>query len=103
MVVILVIIVGALLGFISFKVYGLGYSLGSYIVLGIVGSVAGSVITTVSYVLNQFNKENAIGLNWFSLTVAAIGAISLICASLLFKKLIAYTRIGLPFKVFKVS
>ena len=75
MVIGLVIIFGGVVGLACFAIKGSGYGLWWDISLGASGSVFGSVIMTTTYLVSYSNKADIIGLNWYSMTIGAIGAL----------------------------
>ncbi|GEM_PF-1629489 len=83
----LVIIFGAIIGFACYSIYGSGFGLWWDIALGIAGSTIASAVISTLYMLNNFGRPDVIGLNWYSMTVGAIGALLVIYAGLLLKKI----------------
>ncbi len=72
---ILVIIIGAVVGFIVSKIRGSGFGLWKSIVLGIAGSAFASSIMFFGYVMNYFPWRNIVGINFFSISVDITGAL----------------------------
>jgi uncharacterized membrane protein YeaQ/YmgE (transglycosylase-associated protein family) len=86
MIVLLVIVFGAVVGIVSFAIYGSGYGLWWDVILGIAGSVISSSIMTGAYLMNHFGRADDIGFNWYSMTIGAIGALVMIYGSWLYKR-----------------
>lgn len=82
----IVIILGAVVGYASYKVYGSGYGLWGDVSLGVAGYIIASTLMTTAYVWNAFNKEDVIGLNWYSMVIGVAGALSVIYGGLIFRR-----------------
>jgi uncharacterized membrane protein YeaQ/YmgE (transglycosylase-associated protein family) len=86
MIVGLVIVFGAVVGLIAFNFKGSGYGLGWDMILGVSGSIISSVIMTGAYLMKGFGEADNIGLNWYSMTVGAVGALVMIFGMKLYKR-----------------
>lgn len=75
MIAILIIILGALTAAVSYKYNSVGHNLWRDISLGIAGSIGLTFIVTVAYMFNFTGKADVIGLNWYCLTSAVLGAL----------------------------
>lgn len=82
----LVIIFGAMVGFIASKVRGSGFGLWWDVYLGIAGSIIASFIMTAAYLLNNIGKADVIGLNWYSMSIGTIGAVTVIYGAWLYNR-----------------
>jgi uncharacterized membrane protein YeaQ/YmgE (transglycosylase-associated protein family) len=82
----IVLILGAVVGYACYKIYGSGYGLWTDISLGVAGYIIASAIMTTAYVWNGFNKEDVIGLNWYSMVIGVAGALAVIYGGLIYRK-----------------
>lgn len=83
----LVVILGAVVGLISYAFYGSGYGLWWDILLGTAGSVMASSVMVAAYVLNLSVRADDIGFTWYNVAIEVAGACALIYGGLLFKKI----------------
>jgi uncharacterized membrane protein YeaQ/YmgE (transglycosylase-associated protein family) len=86
MIILLVLVFGAVVGFIAFAVKGSGYGLWWDIMLGIVGSIIASFVMTTAYILNRFGRADVIGFNWYSMVIGTIGALTVIYGAWLYNR-----------------
>lgn len=70
----LVIIIGAVVGFIVSAIRGSGFGLWRSMILGIAGSAFASSIMFYGYVINYFPWRNIVEINFFSISVDITGA-----------------------------
>lgn len=80
MTVIFIIIFGAVVGLIAFKVRGSGFGLWWDIYLGVAGSAFASSIMMLGYLVNVVPRQSVIGINFYSSIIGITGAIALIYA-----------------------
>jgi uncharacterized membrane protein YeaQ/YmgE (transglycosylase-associated protein family) len=92
MIFLLIIVFGAVAGSISFSINGSGYGLWWDVILGIVGAVIGCSVMAGAYIMNHFGRPDAIGFNWYSLTVATIGAIMAIYLTSMYKEQLRFNN-----------
>lgn len=86
MVIGLIIIFGSAVGIVCFTANkGSGYGLWWDVILGVSGSIISSFIVTVAYLFNYFGKADAIGFNWYSISVEVGGALTAIYLGLAVK------------------
>ena len=101
MTVTLVILFGAVVGLICHSIKGSGYSLWWDIMLGIAGYTMSSVAVTFFYLLYHFGRIDVIGINWYSLTIGSIGALTLIYGTLIYNRPHLMSKIGFSVVVIK--
>jgi uncharacterized membrane protein YeaQ/YmgE (transglycosylase-associated protein family) len=86
MIVGLVVIFGAVVGLICYSIKGSGFGLWWDVILGIAGSIISSFVMTAAYLLNNVGKADVIGLNWYSVTIGTIGAVTVIYGAWLYNR-----------------
>lgn len=88
----LVVVFGAVVGLICFSIKGSGFGLWWDMILGIAGSIMASFVMTAAYLVNNFGKANVIGLNWYSMTIGAVGALAMIYGVWLYNRANSITQ-----------
>lgn len=101
MIVGLVILFGAVVGFICFSIKDSGFGMWWDIILGIAGSIISSVLMTASYMLNGFGRADTVGFNWYSLSVGVIGALVMIYGAWVYKR--SSSLAGIRFHIVRVK
>jgi len=98
------IIIGITIGFIASKIRGPGVGLWWGIYLGVAGSAFIGCVTVFAYFVNVLPRQDAMGVNLFSIAANTAGATVFIGASRFYKKIINYynQRI-LPRKILAVG
>lgn len=82
----IVIIIGAMVGFMASKVRGSGFGLWWDVYLGVAGSTLASSIMIYGYFMNILPKQNVIGMNLYSIAIDITGAVVLIYIAWFYNK-----------------
>lgn len=97
----IVIICGALIGFIASKVRGSGFGLWWDVYLGIAGAAFASCIMISGYFMNVFPMRDVMGMNLYSIGIDITGALALIYAARFYHGAIHFSNWGKSKVIFK--
>jgi uncharacterized membrane protein YeaQ/YmgE (transglycosylase-associated protein family) len=82
----IVIIIGAVVGFVASKIRGSGFGLLWDVYLGIAGAIFASLTMIYAYFMNIMSKPFVLGMNSYSIAIGIAGALALIYIAWLYNK-----------------
>jgi len=84
----IVIIYGAIIGFIASKIWGSSFGLWWDIYLGVAGATFASCLIISAYFMKVLTNRDIVGMNLYSITVDIIGALILIYTARFYRETI---------------